>query len=316
MPTRPTLGAMVEANASGMLLVGVTPPRRSATPAQIRQIAEVTTARLAPLDLDGLVLYDIDDESDRNRHERPFAYLPTMDPAVYHSEYLDQLNLPAVIYRCVGKYQADQLTGWMRSVDPDQVLTVFVGASSAGKPVLTQLPAAYQLRQSHRPRLRLGGVAIGERYAKGQDEHLRLLAKQERGVSFFISQVVYDVDTTKSLLSDYAYTCAERGVQPRPILLTLSVCGSLKTLDFMRWLGIGIPRWLDNALRHAADPLVESYQQCLTNAADLAGFCHRLGLPFGFNVESVSIRKVEIDAAMELAREVRGILDRELGGAA
>jgi hypothetical protein len=33
--------------------------------------------------IDGLVLYDIDDESDRNPNERPFPFLPTMDPAKY-----------------------------------------------------------------------------------------------------------------------------------------------------------------------------------------------------------------------------------------
>jgi hypothetical protein len=31
----------------------------------------------------GLVLYDIDDESDRTPNERPFPFLPTMDPAEY-----------------------------------------------------------------------------------------------------------------------------------------------------------------------------------------------------------------------------------------
>jgi 5,10-methylenetetrahydrofolate reductase len=135
-----------------------------------------------------------------------------------------------------------------------------------------------------------------------------MLAKQDRGSSFFISQVVYHVDATKSLLSDYFYACAERGVRPRPVLFTLSVCGSPKTLAFLRWLGVDIPRWLENSLSRAADPLTESYEQCLANAGELAAFCRRLGMPFGFNVESVSIRKAEIDASIQLAKEVRTLL--------
>src|SRR2546430_4502561 len=62
---------------SGALLVGITPPRRSASHEQIGEIAKVTTARLADLDLDGLILYDIDNETDRNPDDRPFQYLPT-----------------------------------------------------------------------------------------------------------------------------------------------------------------------------------------------------------------------------------------------
>ena len=86
-------------------------------------------------DLDGLVLYDIDDESDRNPEERPFPFLPTMDPADYLSRHLDGWTLPAVVYRAVGKYAEPQLRSWLGAQEPDRVLSVFVGASSRDKPV-------------------------------------------------------------------------------------------------------------------------------------------------------------------------------------
>jgi hypothetical protein len=34
-------------------------------------------------------------------------------------------------------------------------------------------------------------------------------------------------------------------------------------------------------------------------------FCRTLGVPFGINVESVSIRRVEIEASVRLARQLR-----------
>jgi hypothetical protein len=293
---------------SGVLLVGITPPRRSASAAQAGEIARVTMNRLADVKLDGLVLYDIDDESDRNPDDRPFPYLPTMDPAEFHAEHLGDFPHPAVIYRCVGKYPRAQLRSWLGSVDPDRVLSVFVGPSSGDKAVHTALPEAQALRDEVRPELLLGAVAITERYSRGGDEHLRMLSKQDRGCAFFISQVVYDVDATKSMLSDYYYACAERRVAPRPVILTLSVCGSLKTLAFLQWLGVNVPRWLENTLRHCPDPLAESYEQCLRTARELIAFCRRLGIPFGFNVESVSIRKVEIDASIALAVELGRLL--------
>lgn len=300
---------MLERAEAGVLLLGITPPRSSVSAEQAAQIAEVTLARLATVDLDGLILYDIDDESDRNPQERPFPYLPTMDPVSFHRDHLGGWELPAVIYRCVGKYTEPELADWLGEVDTDRVLSVFVGASSRDKGVRTGLTQAYALRDRVRADLPLGAVAITERYTRSGDEHLRMLTKQDRGASFFITQVVYDVDATKSMLSDYFYTCAQKGVAPRPVIFTLSVCGSLKTLSFLHWLGVDVPRWLENALRYSEDPLTESYQQCIATARELSAFCRRLGVPFGFNVESVSIRKVEIEASVELAREVRELLN-------
>ncbi|MEW2501137.1 MULTISPECIES: 5,10-methylenetetrahydrofolate reductase [unclassified Amycolatopsis] len=291
---------------SEILLFGITPPRLSAAPERIREITAATLARLDSLDVDGLALYDIDDESDRNPAERPFPYLPTLDPAVYHEEYLGEWNRAAVIYRCVGKYTEAQLRTWLQAADTDRVLTVFVGASSKDKEVRTRLSQAQALRRDARPDVPLGGVAITER----PDEHLRLISKQQAGCTYFISQVVYSSDAAKSMVSDYYYACRERHLEPKPVLFTLSVCGSVKTLAFLEWLGVHVPRWLENSLRHADDTLAESYAHCLATARDLIAFCRKLGLPFGFLVESVSIRKAEIEASVALAGELSGLLQR------
>ncbi|SNT64379.1 5,10-methylenetetrahydrofolate reductase [Asanoa hainanensis] len=303
-----TTNPMLSRAAGGIMLFGITPPRRDAAPERVAEIARATLARLDGLDLDGLVLYDIDDESDRNPDQRPFPYLPTIDPAVFHAEYLGRWRRPVVIYRCVDKYADDELRTWLRATDPAAMSGVFVGASSRDKPVRTSLARAHTLRREIRPDLPVGGVAITERYTAGGDEHLRMLAKQGNGCAFFISQVVYDVGATKSLVSDYFYACRERGLTPQPVIFTLSVCGSLKTLAFLRWLGVAVPRWLENALTHAPDPLAVSLDQCRANARDLADFCRTLEIPFGFNVESVSIRKAEIDASVTLAADIGRML--------
>jgi len=293
---------------SGVLLFGITPPRRSTTPDRIKEITAVTLERLTALDLDGLILYDIADEADRNAAERPFPYLPTLDPATFHAEHLGEWDRPTIIYRCVGKYDEEELGTWLDGADPGRVLSVFVGASSGDQPVRTSLRRAQELRAEIRPELHLGAVVISERHTRSGDEHRRMLAKQERGCGFFISQVIYDVTGTKNLLSDYFYACREEGIPPRPVIFTLSLCGSEKTLEFLTWLGVDVPRWLATALRHSADPLEESYRECLAIAQDLRAFCLRLGLPYGFHVESVSIRKAEIEGATRLAAEIGALL--------
>lgn len=292
------------------LLFALTPPRRAASPEKSQEIADVTIKRLQALDLDGLVLYDIDDESARNPEERPFPFLPTLDPAEYLSRHLNDWNIPVVVYRAVGKYGESELRSWLDAQEPDRVLSVFVGASSRDKPVATSLTRAQALRSQVKPDLLLGGVAIPERHTRYGDEHLRLLAKQAAGCTFFVTQVVYDVNAAKNLVSDYRYECAARGLDPVPIVFTFSVCGSTKTLEFLRWLGVDVPRWIQNELRHADDTLEASFEQALATALELISYCRRLGVPFGLNVESVSIRRTEIESSVNLAARLQAELRR------
>ncbi|MFC6154929.1 methylenetetrahydrofolate reductase [Nocardioides yefusunii] len=287
----------------GAVLFGMTPPRATTSAEGVQQVAERTMARLEPLDLDGLIVYDITDESDRNPVERPFPFMETLDPAAFVDE-LEGWKKPVVVYRCVGKYEPEHLTTWLGAQDTNRVLSVFVGASSRDKQVQVTLPKAQELWRETSPELLLGAVAIPERHLAKGDEHERLLAKQDAGVGFFVTQVVYDVNAAKDLISDYHYAVKARGEEPVPIIFTLSVCGSLKTLEFLHWLGVKVPRWLQNDLEHSEDTLARSYEQCLDTADELIAFSARLGMPIGFNIESVAVRKAEIEASVELAREV------------
>lgn len=298
------LAARIRDRQGRFVLFALTPPRQSTTPERVAEIAAATKARLRPLDLDGLVLYDIDDESSRNPAERPFPFTPTLDPAAYLSRDLGDWETPVVVYRAVGKYQPDSLEGWVGQQDAARTLSVLVGAASSdSQPALT-LGEAQQLASAVNPDLLIGGVAIPERHTRRGNEHERLLAKQAAGCRFFVTQVVYDVNAAKNLVSDYAYACRDAGIDPVPIVFTFSVCGSMKTLEFLRWLGVDVPRWIENDLRHAEDTLQASFEQALAAATELVAYCERLGVPFGLNIESVSIRKVEIEASVELAAQL------------
>ncbi|WP_232667733.1 methylenetetrahydrofolate reductase [Pseudonocardia sp. TRM90224] len=307
---RTTLQKKIVERSGEFLLFALTPPRLATSEADAQQIADVTMDRLRPLDLDGLVLYDLDNESDRTEQERPFPFLPTMDPADYLQNHLAAWTTPTVLYRVTGKYPEDTLGRWLGEQDPERVLSVFVGASSHDKPVATPLGRAQELRAETAPNLLLGGVAIPERHTRRGDEHLRMHAKQDAGCSFFVTQIIYDVEAAKNLVSDYWFECTARGVQPVPIVFTFTVVGSMKTLKFLQWLGVDVPRWIHNDLQYSDDPLLESYEKAVESATDLITYCRRLGAPFGLNVESISNRRAEIDTAVRLAATLDGVLQR------
>ena len=190
---------IAEGAGAKFLLFALTPPRLTTKPEQASQIAAKTLERLRSVGLDGLVLYDIDEESDRNPEERPFPFLPTMEPADYLARDLAGLEVPAIVYRAVSKYPEHDLRAWLSErVRPSpvslrrRVLPREVGSHLARCEPRTQDRGA--------PDLLLGGVAIPERHTRGGREHLRLLAKQAAGCSFFVTQIIYDADAAKDLV--------------------------------------------------------------------------------------------------------------------
>ncbi len=308
-----TLFEKVDRGLAGIRLYGIAPPKLATGRERLGEIAAQHAARLRELAPDGLVVYDIRDEPGRSGQARPFPFLPTVDPELYAYDALAELAIPKVVYRCVGSHSREVFSSWLDTVRAaaGRRLGVFVGAPSAqsrgsGLP----LAEAYALARAA-PGLVLGGIAIAERHLAKEDEHQRMLTKQDRGCRFFITQSVYDACSTKSLLSDYALELQARGRSPVPVVFTFSPCGSVRTLEFMKWLGISFPRWLENELRHSADTLERSIDLCESVFADVQDYARDKHLPIGINVESVSIRKSEIEASVELYRRLSSRLEVE-----
>jgi len=291
---------------SGIILYGIVPPKKGTEPEQLREIAQRQSQRLQSLNMDGLILYDIQDEKTRTTEERPFPFIETLDSFSYSRDYLSSVPVPKIIYRSVGKYTRDELAGILARISQQGDLTVFVGTASKSQQVTMSLSEAYKLKREVNPDLLLGGVTIPERHITKGDEHLRVFSKIAQGCSFFVSQGVYDVNASKNFLSDYYYHGREHNIPLVPIIFTFTPCGSLKTLQFMKWLGISIPKWLENELVHSHDILQQSVEFAEQNWQELKHFAGERNIPIGCNIESVAVRKIEIEASVELLRRVSG----------
>lgn len=304
------LASQILNRQTGILTYGMTPPKLGTPEEKLSSIARTQLQRIAALPVDGLILYDVQEEESREG-DRPFPYLEALDPAYYRDTYLKQLAVPSILYRSVGKYHPEELEKWIEA-QPEGACAVFVGASSSTQPVKTALSQAFETgtRFSH---LLMGGVLIPERHIKTRDEHLRVIRKMESGCRFFVSQAIYNVEASKDFLSDYYYACRERELEMVPILFNFAPCGSLKTLEFIKWLGISLPRWLEQDLIHSHDILDKSVILVRKIMDELMEFALEKGIPVGCSVESVSTRKVEIEAALQLLRDIRGDMDKKLG---
>ena len=294
---------------SGILLYGITPPKVQTAPEKVTEIADRTFNILHSQDIDALVVYDVQDESARTTEERPFPFASALDPFEYTSQYLQRLTIPKIIYRPAGKFTRDELTQWLNGLKTHGFYPVFVGLPSPDYVVKTSLGEAYQLwREQHAHHSVIGAVTIPERHAVLKDEDVRILDKVSSGVSYFISQCVFNVDYARQMLDTLVTTCANKNQELPTVIFTLTICGSVKTLHFMEWLGIHIPAPMKEELKVCSSPVARSVEIATSIANDLIRYCQEKAIPFGFNIESVATRKEEVDASLELLNTVRELL--------
>jgi hypothetical protein len=290
-------------SSAPVILYGTTPPRAGTSEEKTQFAAERLAERVQSLPLDGLVVYDVQDESDRTDEPRPFPYVPTQEPRPYAHLLQERTGLPPIAYKCIAGLSAASWHDWLTAAADTYGLSFLspVGLpSSRGHSHPLTLSAATRQAASHPHGFTLGGVVIAERHSPERSESQRLLGKAENGCRFFISQAVYAPDATIRLLRDYRRECAERGVAPRRILFTFTPCGRPQTLAFMKWLGIAIPPETEAAILGDPAPLSRSLALCRDNLRRILDAGVADGLPLGINVESVSIHRAEIDATVDL----------------
>lgn len=295
-------------NAQGdILLYGFTPPKANNAPEKIASITQTRIERLGTIDIDGLLIYDIQDEHTRMPDERPFPFLETVPSYEYATHHMEPVKRDKVVYLCVGKYSSESLRKILTDLD-SRFPVVFVGPPSPEAEVTMTLREAYEIYREMKSDRPLGAVAIPERHFVTEDEHLRIKSKIEAGCSFFVTQCVYDIGLFKNMLSSYYYLCQENEIAMKPIIMTLTPCGSPKTLEFIKWLGIRVPAWLENDILHQVDTLDYSLRVCEDYYRSAADFCREKGIPLGCNIESVALKKEEVLASFELTRRIKAIM--------
>jgi 5,10-methylenetetrahydrofolate reductase len=298
----------------GVYFIGTTPPKLGTNNEKINNIASKLLSRLEDVSFDGLVVYDIQDESTRISTPRPFEFNQTIDSRKY-SQLLQHLSCVDVItYKSVTQRSEAEFEHWLDETQTEYQLNniVLVGNPSSTNQVKLSLNDAYQSLSNKNCAMFLGGVTIAERHSKKRNEHQRLIEKTRQGCEFFISQAVYDAQTTIDMLTSYAQACRRQKLKPSRVILTFTPCGGEKTLDFMKWLGISVPSSSKRRIVNAQNPLVESIALCRENLNYILLKCSHLGIPLGLNIESLTNRKAEIDASVNLYRLLKATMELHL----
>ena len=292
----------------GVYFFGTTPPREHVDIDEVSAIADNLLANLATLDYDGLIVYDVQDETSRTDAPRPFPFKKMQDSRSYSKILFDKSGKPVITYKSVSQRNADEFSQWLSDAWYQYSIRdlVLVGSPSVSQEVKLSLHDAYDVLKNHKKDFYLGGVTIAERHITKGDEHVRMLAKTDQGCEYFITQAIYNSQATIDFLTRYAMECKNLGVRPKRIVLTFSPCGSAKTLEFIEWLGISVPEATKIRILQSDNPLKESLLICRNNFEQVIQACLALDIPLGINIESLTHRKEEVDAAILLFKNLKG----------
>ena len=259
--------------------------------------------RLESLDLDGLILYDIDDEADRNSEERRFRSCRPWTRPTSWKEPRAGARPSWSIARRRSTARKTFATGWRPRTPPSEW-----PSSSVLPPVRSVSPRRSAGPSSSAPRSTpiCSSAPCDTRAAHPQRRRAPSAGRQARG---------------RLLLLRHPDRLRRQRCQESGIRLRLRVPRSRPRSgpDRVHLLGVRLDKTLRvpplarrrrpsldrNDLRHANDTLDASLDQAEATALELITFCRHLSVPFGINVESVSVRKVEIEASVRLAERLR-----------
>ncbi|MFN4182290.1 MAG: hypothetical protein ACK4G3_03700, partial [bacterium] len=216
-----------------------------------------------------------------------------------------------LINRCVVYTHRENQRKWLESTIKNFAFRslILVGGESSrisypGPSVIESAKMASSLEVNP---LNLGGITIPTRRKNEPllDEPYRLLSKSLSGISFFISQILLEIGSMKTLFSDYWALCEKKNIEPCRIFLSFAPVSGKKDLDFLRWLGVEIPapverfllqnpeKTLEHSLRLACH-LWEDFSEWLTRK--------KISIPVGINVEHVM--SYNLEASISLFKEI------------
>ncbi len=216
-----------------MTMFEVVPPAAAKPEALDSSLAELQQLRGR---VDAINIPEIHDED--RPGERTSKFIERVEPRILGARIKRELGIDVVINRVTVHDAAPER--WFRETCSEWEIPnwVLVGGESKEISYPGPNPAeAARLVKSLGLKTSLGGITIPSRV----NEPERIRKKHARGVDFFTSQVMFDSNDLVWLIQRL------NGLEAR-IFISFAPVSSPRDLQFLRWLGVDIPKDLDRFL--------------------------------------------------------------------
>jgi len=267
----------------------ILPPR--VVDGSIESYSERISSLLSQTHIDAINIPEV--HAERGRGGRPVEESIRAEPRQFGKIIQDFVGIEAIVNRVsVHKSYEDQ-EDWFRTTRDEYGIDNFVivgGESSKieypGPNVIETADMIREINSSEGPEIFFGGVSLPMR----ELESVRMLKKGAAGNEFFTTQVLYDsVDVTK-MLGHYFTACEEAELNPKRVLLSFAPISTVKNIDFLKWLGVEIPRETEGYLVGDMEEIKErSIEVSLRVFDEIINYIsgNNIRVPIGLNIEHI-----------------------------
>ena len=287
----------------------ILPPREQ--DGTLNSYAETISSLLSQTHIDAINVPEVRDEADRSTTKRPVKSQERAEPRKFGKLLQDIVGVEAIINRVVVHQKIEKERLWL-----DETMNIYeienlilVGGESRkisypGPSVSKALNDFNKYSRSINKNLLCGGISIPNR----PKEFKNLIKKSEYGAEFFTTQVLYNAENIKKVIYKYQNNCNDTGTFPRRILLSFAPVSSKKNIEFLRWLGVDIPKNIEIYLNGRPGSMIDrSLDVSIEILNDVLDFIreNKLKVPIGLNVEH--IMSYNFQASVEMLQELSKI---------
>ena len=282
----------------------ILPPREK--DGTLNSYAENISSLLSQTHIDAINIPEVRDEVARG--ERPIKNQIRAEPREFGRLLQDIVGIEAIINRVVVHQDLEKEMNWLEETNSkyeiENLITVGGESRSIEYPGPSVNQALAAISKNQNLDLLCGGISIPSR----DKESLRLIEKSENGSEFFTTQVLYDSSKIIKMISHYQKRCDELDTFPRRLLLSFAPVSSEKNIDFLKWLGVDIPKETENFLRDDTRKMSDRSMQITVDILnDTLKYLNdnKIVVPIGLNVEH--IMSYNFQASIEMLQELSRI---------
>ncbi len=252
----------------------------------VKQWAATVARILDTHDISCLNLPEVTEETRPGRRTVPS--LPKMDHVRFGELIRSQRpDVTLIPHKRSVRLPTKEFARWVQQlVDKNIQHIVAVGGEShtISYPGLSVPEAAALVKRSFAS-MKVGGITIFTR----KDEVERIVAKVKSGVTFFLSQIIFEASPMQEILSDLKMRCENERLQFPDIYVSLAPAARIRDLEFMQWLGVQFPPTLLSLLANKDERRVEArtFEVLKKLIDEVVDFMAKVAFSVGFNIGHV-----------------------------
>lgn len=241
----------------------------------------------------------VDEVRDPSHPPKKSDFPNKMDNILF-SDLLQKLNpeLNCILFKICVRLPKREFLAWIDIIYQKGIRRiVLVGKDNA----MTQypgfsVPEAVAFLKKNYPDIQCGAITIFTR----ENEVERILQKMESGITFFVSQIIYEAANMKYVLLHLAKECKLRNIEMPLFYLSLAIASKTRDIEFMKWLGVEFPSAVFTHLTNdpEQDVEAESLEAMESTLDEIFHFAEKEKLKLGFNVEHIMFSNLHLSGKL------------------